>query len=284
MLPEAETIYLILSAILGLCVGSFLNVVIYRLPLMLEHSWRREAHTILDLEQEEPGTSINLFTPPSTCPKCHQKIKPWHNIPVISYLLLRGRCGYCRIPISTRYPLIEALTAIAFAMVTWQYGWTPIAWSGMLLTAALITLCFIDLDTLLLPDQITLPLIWSGLIFNLILAFTPLNQSVLGAVIGYLSLWSIFWLFKLITGKEGMGYGDFKLLSALGAWLGPILLLPIIFLSSIIGIIISLVLRAKLQQKVPFGPAIAISGWIIFINHQSVINMVYWWLHHSGFN
>lgn len=278
-------IYIVLSLALGLAIGSFLNVVIYRLPIMLERSWQKEARQLLALPEKipEPAT-FNLCLPASACPHCHSPIRPWQNIPVLSFLLLRGKCAHCHAPISWRYPAVELLTAVLFAIVVWHFGVTPIAGMGLLLTTALLVLAFIDMDTQLLPDQITLPLIWLGLLFNLCFAFVPLPQAVWGAITGYMGLWLLFHTFKLITGKEGMGYGDFKLLSALGAWMGLSTLPVIILLAAIVGIVASIALKVARNQPMAFGPALAVAGWLVFVFNQPVMHFIHWWLHLSGFN
>ena len=276
-------LYIALAALLGLVVGSFLNVVVYRLPIMLERGWRREARAVLALP---PGTDdeqrFNLLVPASACPHCHAPVKPWQNIPVLSFLLLKARCHSCHTPISWRYPLVEMLTAVAFAVVVWRFGWNETAWMGLLFTAVLLALTFIDVDTQLLPDQLTLPLIWLGLLFNLWLGFVPLTQAVLGAVLGYLSLWSLFWLFKLLTGKDGMGYGDFKLLAALGAWLGAATLPVIVLMAALVGIVASIILKVARNQPMSFGPALAIAGWIVFVANEPIKQAIQWWLHSAG--
>lgn len=275
--------HLLFAIILGLAIGSFLNVVIHRLPIMLTRNWRREARVVLALPADGADeTHFNLLTPPSACPHCQAPIKPWQNIPLISFLLLRGRCRACQTPISYRYPLVEVLTAAAFALVVWRFGWNETAWMGLLFTAVLLTLTFIDADTQFLPDQLTLPLIWLGLLFNLWLDFVPLSQAVVGAVLGYMSLWLLFWLFKLLTGKDGMGYGDFKLLAALGAWLGATTLPVIILLAALVGIVASIILKVARNQPMAFGPALAIAGWIVFIANEPINRAIHWWLGISG--
>lgn len=263
LLEQSPTLFITLSVLLGLMVGSFLNVVIYRLPKMMEQDWHAQCLN-LQGKPPEPQATFNLATPGSSCPQCGHQIKAHENIPVISWLFLKGRCSSCGTRIGVRYPLVEALTGTLIGLVSWQFGYgtdTVFIW---LFTFALIALTFIDFDTQLLPDDITLPLLWLGLLFNLDHGFTDLSSAVVGAVIGYLSLWSIYWAFKLATGKEGMGYGDFKLLAALGAWFGWQLLPAIILLSSISGAIIGigLILFAKhgRETPMPFGPFLAIAG------------------------
>ncbi len=253
MLPE-QGMYIFFALIFGLLIGSFLNVVIYRLPIMMQRSWQTEAREVLGLSEEaETLSTFNLCRPASACPSCHAPIKPWQNIPIISFLMLRGRCQHCHTPISWRYPLVELLTGLAFATVVWVFGATPIALGGLILTTALIALTFIDADTQLLPDQITLPLLWLGLLFNLMVGFVPLREAVLGVVAGYMSLWLLYQVFKLITGKEGMGYGDFKLLAALGAWLGVSNLPILVFMAALVGIVASIILRVARNQPMHLG-------------------------------
>lgn len=253
------------AAIIGLCVGSFLNVVIHRLPRMMERDWQAQCAEARG-EQIAPGEPFSLVRPRSHCPHCGHGITALENIPVLSYLALHGRCSACKARISPRYPLIEALTAALSAFAVWHFGPTTIAIGALCLIWALIALTFIDFDTQFLPDSITLPLIWMGLLFNLATGQTPLASAVIGAVAGYLSLWSVYWLFKLATGKEGMGYGDFKLLAALGAWLGWPMLPVIILLSSLVGAIvgIALIILAKHGRDIPipFGPYLAAAGLI----------------------
>jgi leader peptidase (prepilin peptidase)/N-methyltransferase len=255
-------------AILGLCIGSFLNVVIHRLPLMLESGWRRESAEMLDVKIDETAT-LTLSKPRSRCPSCGHSIK-WHeNIPVLGYLRLRGRCAGCKAPISARYPLIEILTGALFAAAGWRFGATPtvLLWCGF--CATLVALAGIDWDTTLLPDNMTLPLLWAGLVASAWGWTIPLNDALWGAVAGYLSLWSVYWLFKLATGKEGMGYGDFKLLAALGAWLGVKMVLPILLAASIIGAIVGIVMKMASTLRegryVPFGPFLAGAGLVVML-------------------
>lgn len=258
-------------AILGLIVGSFLNVVIHRLPKMLEIGWQQQC---AELRGEEPApiTPYNLMVPGSACPHCNHPISAWENIPVVSYLLLRGKCRGCGAAISMRYPVIEAISGILSGYAAWHFGFGPAAAGALLLVWALAALTAIDLDTQLLPDDITLPLLWAGLLLNLFGVFTNLEAAVLGAAIGYLALWSVYWMFKFATGKEGMGYGDFKLLAALGAWLGWQMLPLIILLSSLVGAVvgITLIVVAKHGRNVPipFGPYLAGGGLVaLFWGH-----------------
>ena len=273
-----------LSVIVGLLIGSFLNVVIYRVPVMMERGWTQFAKEHLQLElTEEEQQPFNLMKPDSRCPKCHAPVKAWQNIPIVSYLMLGGKCGACKTPISIRYPLIELLTGILFGVVAWQYGWTMAAFGGLILTALLIALTFIDADTQYLPDSLTLPLIWLGLLFNLNGTFVPLESAVLGAVFGYMNLWLLCFIYKLLTGKIGMGNGDFKLLAALGAWLGVGILPVLVFMAALIGLIGAIIGRVAKGQYFAFGPSLAIAGWIILVANEQVHRAVTWWLTKSGF-
>ena len=253
------------AGLLGLCVGSFLNVVIHRLPKMMEQDWHAQC---ADLRGETPSTAtaLTLARPRSRCPACGHQITALENIPIISYLLLRGRCSNCGTSISPRYPVVEAVTGLLSAYAVWHFGPTLQGAGALLLIWALIALTGIDFDTQLLPDSITLPLLWLGLAFNLAGTYVDLFSAVIGAMIGYLTLWSVFWLFKLATGKEGMGFGDFKLLAALGAWLGWQMLPAIILLSSIVGAAVGISLivatRHGRNTPIPFGPYLAAAGII----------------------
>ncbi len=265
----SETLFSpVVLALLGLCIGSFLNVVIHRWPLMLERAWREESAELLGVDVELP-TPISLSHPGSRCPACGHPIR-WHeNIPVLSWLWLRGRCSACRTPISARYPLIEIFTGVVFAAIGWRFGETPQAllWCGA--AAVLIALAGIDWDTTFLPDNLTLPLLWAGLVAAALGWTLPLADALWGAVTGYLSLWSVYWMFKLLTGKEGMGFGDFKLLAALGAWLGLKMILPIVLIASVIGAVVGIAmkLRASLREGryVPFGPFLAGAGLTVML-------------------
>ncbi len=253
----------------GLCVGSFLNVVAFRLPVIMDREWKRECHQFLELDEPEFDDythALGLSLPASACPACGHTIRFWENIPVLSYLLLRGKCSACDSAISIQYPLIEILTAVASIIVAWHFGITLQTPAMLIFTWILIALVLIDIKKQLLPDNITLPLMWLGIFISLFNLFINLQGSIIGAIAGYLVLWSVFQLFKLVTGKEGMGYGDFKLLAALGAWGGYTLLPQIILISSVIGSIfgISMILLklSRKQQPIPFGPYLAIAGWI----------------------
>ncbi len=261
-----------LAGVLGLIVGSFLNVVILRLPVRLMHDWRMQSRELLELDETSESTEPappGIVREPSHCPKCKHPLGVLDNIPLLSWLLLRGRCRYCKVPISIQYPIVELLTGICSAAVVWHFGFGWQAGAGLLLTWSLIAMSGIDLRTQLLPDQMTLPLLWLGLLISLAPLFVGTYRSILGAAIGYLSLWSIYWLFKLSTGKEGMGYGDFKLLAALGAWMGPVALLPIALLASLIGALIGgITLAVRGQDRmtpIPFGPFLAAAGWVWFL-------------------
>ena len=271
-LLTSNPIYFIASlTVLGLMVGSFLNVVIYRLPVMMERAWQAD---VAEYSQQalnfDPQQKFNLSTPRSRCPQCESAIRSIHNIPIVSYLLLRGQCANCRTPVSSRYPLVEAITAVLSAVVAWHFfPHIEAAVAALVFTWALIALTGIDYDTYLLPDSITLPLVWGGLVINYFGIITSLESALWGAIAGYLSLWSVYWLFKLATGKEGMGYGDFKLLAALGAWLGWEMIPLIIMASSLVGAIIGvglIVFASREKAKpIPFGPYLAIAGWIAMI-------------------
>ncbi len=268
----------------GLLFGSFLNVVIYRLPLMMEQSWKQEARNVLVIETPEAeAESFSLAYPPSHCPSCQTPIKPWSNIPLVSFLLQKGRCAHCRAPISWRYPLVELLTGLAFLTIYWHFGWSLAAAGALIFTTLIIAMIFIDAQTQLLPDILTLPLLWVGLLLNTQNLFTTLPDAVWGAAIGYLSLWLIFQTFKLLTGKEGMGFGDFKLLAALGAWFGVAALPVIVLLSSVVGLLFALAMRVGKGQPMPFGPYLALSGWLVLMFQQPIMQLVTWWMTRSGF-
>ena len=263
---------------LSLCVGSFLNVVIYRLPVMMETRWRSNCCELLELEQEKQDQPLSLAFPNSHCPLCNTPIKPWHNVPVISYLALRGKCAQCAVPISPRYPIIEVLTAVLSVTLLWHFSLGPALFGALLFTWALIALTMIDVDHQLLPDEITLPLLWLGLLLNTQAVYVDLPSAVIGAVSGYLILWSVYWLFKLITGKEGMGYGDFKLLAALGAWMGWQSLHMIILMSSLVGACVGIALLLFKRQgrdvPIPFGPYLAAAGWITLLWSDQIMQAV----------
>ncbi len=267
--------FVVTILVVGTMVGSFLNVVIHRLPKMMENDWRQQSIEFLqpeiaanaaDLAAANPPPRYNLLVPRSACPACAHKITALENVPVVSYLFLRGKCSACKASIGIRYPIVEALTGIASAYAAWRFGvsWTVLL--ALLYIWSLIALTFIDADTTLLPDDITLPLLWLGLLANVGGTFTDLTSAVIGAVAGYLILWLVYWGFKLLTGKEGMGYGDFKLLAAIGAWLGWQMLPLVILLSAMVGTIVGLagiILQGRERgAKLPFGPYLAAAGFI----------------------
>ncbi len=264
-----------LIGFLGLLIGSFLNVVIHRLPKMMERQWAAEC---AELSGKEPVNRepFNLMTPRSRCPHCGHLIAWYENVPVVSYLALRGRCSECKKPISARYPLVELVTGCLFFLCAWRWGATPAGLAWCAFSAALVTLALIDWDTTLLPDDITLPLLWLGLVAAA-LQWTPVGLSTAfwGAVAGYLSLWSVYWLFKLVTGKEGMGYGDFKLFAALGAWFGWPVLIPMILLASVIGAIVGIAMKFTTGLReggyVPFGPFLAGAGFAALLLGPSTL-------------
>ncbi|MBU0620245.1 MAG: A24 family peptidase [Gammaproteobacteria bacterium] len=259
--------------LLGLVVGSFLNVVIHRLPKMMEREWHAQCAE-LSGQTLEPSPRYNLFVPRSACPHCGHAISALENIPVLSYAFLRGRCKGCGAHISMRYPVVEAISGLLSAYAAWHFGFGPAAVAAIIFVWALIALTFIDFDTQLLPDDITLPLLWLGLLLNLNGVFTSLPEAVIGAVMGYLILWSVYWMFKLVTGKEGMGYGDFKLLATIGAWLGWKMLPLVILLSSLVGAVvgIALIVIAKHGRNIPipFGPYLAGGGLIALFWGQTL--------------
>lgn len=283
--------------VLGLLVGSFLNVVIYRLPVMLERDWRQQAREMLAGEVDTPVSSepdpepvFNLLTPRSRCPACRTPIRAWQNVPVLSWLLLRGKCAACDAPISARYPLIELLTGLLSALMVWHFGAGAAGAVALFFLWSLIALTVIDIDHQLLPDAVTYILLWAGLLLSATgqaygLPLPDLTSSVIGAAAGYLILWGIYWLFKLATGKEGMGYGDFKLLAALGAWLGyqqlPVVILMSAAVGAIVGIGMIVVLGRDRQIPIPFGPYLAGAGLITFLWGESLVAA---YLSYSGMN
>lgn len=283
LLHSSTAFLLFVLTVLGLMVGSFLNVVIHRLPIMMERQWQQECQHALHPDQPPQELPVyNLAVPASACPNCGHKIRPWENIPVLSYLLLGGKCAGCRTPIAIRYPLVEAAGAVLAVAIglTFAASWQtlvlcPVAW-------ALLALTMIDMDTQLLPDVITLPLLWAGLMVNSFAVIVPLPDALWGAVGGYLTLWTVFHVFKVLTGKEGMGYGDFKLLAALGAWLGWQMLLPMIILSSLVGLVLAVgfitVKKQARSEPMPFGPSIAIAGMITMLWGQPLLSAYQQWL------
>jgi leader peptidase (prepilin peptidase)/N-methyltransferase len=293
LLAASPGLYMAVCLVFGLVVGSFLNVVIYRLPIMLERQWREQC---ADFASADPGAAtlpgvtaapFNLIVPRSACPHCKAPITALQNIPLVSWLALRGRCANCARPISVRYPLIEMLSGVLTAAVAWRFGFGWPAVAGIILTWFLIAMTFIDIDHQLLPDSLTLPLLWIGLFFSLWGPQTPapipadLRSSLIGAMAGYVSLWSVYHLFRLVTGKEGMGYGDFKLLAALGAWLGWKMLLPIILIAAVTGAVVGIaVLTLRRQNRatpIAFGPFLAAAGWLMLMcGPQVVAEYLHW--------
>ena len=277
------TVIVLVAITLGLAIGSFLNVVIHRLPKMMERQWRAEC---ADLDNTSPVSQVemqaeeryNLFVPRSRCPSCAQAISAMQNIPLVSYLVLGGKCAGCQSRISPRYPFVEAISGALAGYAAWRFGFTAAGMGALVFVFAMIALTFIDLDTFYLPDDITLPLLWAGLLMNLGNAFVDLPSAVIGTACGYLALWSVFWMFKLVTGKEGMGYGDFKLLAAIGAWLGWQMLPLVILLSATVGAMIGIGLmvfaRHDRETPIPFGPYLAIAG-VIALFHGQTINRYY---------
>lgn len=291
-LQTSTPLFIFVITLLGLVVGSFLNVVIYRLPRMMQDSWHAQCRELLDTEKQQQdaqptaeteNSKYNLVVPRSACPSCGHQITALENIPVISYLFLKGKCSKCETPISIRYPVLEISTAILSVAVAVHFGFSWQCAAALLLTWSLISLSVIDYDHKLLPDDITLPFLWLGLLLNLNGLFTDIHSSLIGAVAGYLALWSVYWLFKLLTGKEGMGYGDFKLLAMLGAWLGWQSLPGIVLLSSLVGAVIgiSLILFRGRDRNIPipFGPYLAIAGWIYLLWGE---NLTQWYFSFSG--
>jgi len=285
LMQDSAPVFITVVFLFSLLIGSFLNVVIYRLPIMMERDWREQAEELMQttLEQELPKGRFDLVAPRSRCPSCGKLITAMQNIPVISYLFLKGRCGNCGASISARYPLVESMTALLAAICAWHFGVGWEALMAIILTVTLVAIAMIDADTQLIPDSIVLPLLWLGLAMSL---FHPLagastlfvspQDAIVGAMAGYLTLWSVFWLFKLVTGKDGMGYGDFKLLAALGAWLGWQQLPIIIMLSAIVGAAINIVMivaRGKDRSiPIPFGPYLAAAGWITMLWGETIKN------------
>lgn len=267
-------------------VGSFLNVVAHRLPIMMETAWRKECAEFLGSPAQQPETPItfNLLFPGSHCPNCNAPVKAYQNIPVLSYLFLRGRCSQCKVKISYRYPIIECLTALVSVIIAVHFGYTKETFFALLLSWSLLALSLIDFDHQLLPDTLTIPVLWLGLIISLFEIFSDTHSSLIGAVAGYLSLWTVYQLFKLFTGKEGMGYGDFKLLALLGAWLGWQMLPVIVLLSSLVGAVIGismiLLLKRDRQKPMPFGPYLAGAGWLALLWGDDIIG---YYLQHFGF-
>ena len=276
----ADNLLLLLtySFLIGSFLGSFINVVIHRVPLMLERQWKADCQELLSINSNNSLLSkYNLWAPRSHCPSCNHQVKVIENIPIISYLFLKGKCSNCGVKISLQYPLVELLTAILTTIVVWKFGFNIQSLGAVIFTWYLIALSGIDIKTQYLPDNMTLPLLWLGIILNIFSTYTDLTSSVLGAIFGYISLWLVFHIFKLVTGKEGMGYGDFKLLAALGAWMGWQLLPLIILLSSAVGAIIGItMIMTKLQERskpIPFGPYLAVAGWIAMLYGEQLMGL-----------
>ncbi len=286
LLETSPIFFLTFVFIVSLLVGSFLNVVIYRLPVMMERSWKQEFQQYFSEQGDanatsQPTETFNLVKPDSTCPKCQHKIRAWENIPVLSWLYLGGKCSQCKNPISFRYPAVELFTALTSLTIAWHFGFGIQAAAGIFLTWCIVSLIFIDIDKMLLPDQITLPLLWIGLLLSLNTTFVGPTDAILGAAFGYLSLWSVYWLFKLLTGKEGMGYGDFKLLAALGAFVGwqhlPIVILLSSFVGAVIGISLILMKGKNKSTHIPFGPYLAIAGWLTLLYGNDIADLYLQW-------
>ena len=257
-----------ITGLFGLAIGSFLNVVIYRLPVMLERGWRNQCQELVspNKERSAPEQRFDLVVPRSRCPYCGHAITALENIPILSFLWLKGKCSDCGKPISWRYPAVELLTGCFSALVAWRFGFSFAALAGLALTWSLIALTFIDFDRQLLPDDITLPLLWAGLLLNVMALYAPISSAVIGAAAGYVSLWLVYQLFKLVTGKEGMGYGDFKLFAVFGAWLGwqslPLIILLASLVGAVVGIAFILFLGHDRRVPIPFGPFLCVAGWI----------------------
>jgi len=277
-------IFILVAGLLGLIVGSFLNVVIHRLPKMMEAEWRSQCIEMMGTQGPPPlpSQTYTLAYPASHCPQCGHRLKVRDNIPVLSYLWLKGKCRYCHQVISARYPLVEILSGVMTAVVAWHFGWSPQAVFGAVLTWALLCLSFIDFDTHYLPDVITLPFLWLGLGCNLFGIFATLESSVTGAMSGYLSLWIIYQGFKLATGKEGMGYGDFKLAALFGAWLGwqmlPAVIIVAAFMGSLVGIALMTLLRRDKDVPLPFGPYLSVAGWFTLLWGQEITDLYLGWI------
>lgn len=268
-LASSALAFVLAALVLGLLVGSFLNVLVYRLPIMMERDWKAQSRDMLELPAEPDATTFNLMLPHSRCPHCAHPIRAWENLPVLSYLMLGGKCSSCKAPISKRYPLLELSCGLLSGYIAWHFGFGWPAATMLVLSWGLLAMSLIDADHQLLPDVLVLPLLWMGLIVNSFGVFTTLGDALWGAVAGYLTLWSVFWLFKLLTGKDGMGHGDFKLLAMLGAWGGWQILPLTILLSSLVGAILGMIMlrlrNAQTSTPIPFGPYLAIAGWIALL-------------------
>ncbi len=273
LLQSSPAVLITTCVLLGLCTGSFLNVVIHRMPRMMERRWRAEC---AELNGQEAPTAerYDLVAPRSSCPACGHRITAAENIPLLSYLALRGKCSACGVAISPRYPMVEALTGLLSGYAAWQLGFTFATAGALVFIWAMIALAFIDLDTFYLPDDITLPLLWAGLLFNLSGGFTDLASAVTATVAGYLTLWLVYWAFKLATGKEGMGYGDFKLLAAIGAWLGwkvlPLVVVLSSFVGAVVGVLLIVIARRGRNVPIPFGPYLAVAGIIALFHGEAL--------------
>jgi leader peptidase (prepilin peptidase)/N-methyltransferase len=289
LMADSPAFFMGFVFIVSLMVGSFLNVVIYRLPIMMERSWKADIAEY-SASQDEFGSStdnplappFNLVKPDSTCPKCQHKISAWENIPLISWLLLKGKCSQCRNPISIRYPLVEMATAVLSALVAWHFGFGLAGFAAIIATWLMISMAFIDIDTMLLPDQLTLSLLWLGLLLSIEGPFVSSRDALIGAGVGYLSLWSLYWAFKLLTGKEGMGYGDFKLLAAIGAWVGwqhlPVVILLSSFVGAIVGVTLLTMQGKDKSQPIPFGPYLAAAGWLTLLYGDVIVAQYWQWM------
>lgn len=271
VLETNNTVLIFIAAIVGLLIGSFLNVVIHRLPIMMERDWRSDSLEFLGLDPDPPTEiqSFNLFWPRSACPDCGSPLRPWQNIPIVSYVLLQGRCAQCKMPISMRYPVVEALTAVLSAVVVWRFGFTFQAAMALIFTWVLVALSLIDMGHRLLPDLITLPTLWLGLALSIGNVFTDSHSAIVGTICGYLILWIVYQVFKLATGKHGMGFGDFKLSAMLGAWLGWQSLPFILLFSSLAGALLGTCMivfgKHARSEPTPFGPYLSLSGWIVLL-------------------
>lgn len=289
LMADSPAFFIGFVFIVSLMVGSFLNVVIYRLPVMMERAWKTEiAEYTASQNQAAPTDNLdkdpafNLVKPDSTCPKCQHKIRAWENIPLISWLLLRGKCSQCKNAIPIRYPMVELTTGILSSWVAWHFGFGIAGFAAVVATWLLIAMTFIDLDSMLLPDQLTLSLLWLGLLLSIKSPFVSSQDALIGAAVGYLSLWSLFWAFKLITGKEGMGYGDFKLLAAIGAWVGwqhlPVVILLSSFVGAIVGVTLLTIQGKDKNQPIPFGPYLAAAGWLTLLYGDWIVQQYWQWM------
>jgi leader peptidase (prepilin peptidase)/N-methyltransferase len=278
LIQESPVALAVVVALAGLCVGSFLNVVIHRLPRMMEAQWKAEC-AALEGREAPPAEVFNLVVPRSRCPSCGTQITAWQNVPVVSWLVLRGKCAACKAPISARYPMVEIAAGLLAVLMAWRFGYGAALVPALGYAWALLALTFIDFDTQLLPDDITLPLLWAGLIANAFGIYTDLHSAVLGAAAGYLVLWSVYWLFRLVARKEGMGYGDFKLLAAIGAWTGwqvlPVVILVSAGLGAVVGTVVLWMQRKGRDTRIPFGPYLALAGIVALVWGHGV---VVWWL------